>query len=105
MQEVTYLPLQTGNAAAERGELFSILLRLHPIEVGWVSPSAGREAHAAFLDIVRQNDEALAEQLHQPNQRRPFTVGLWQGFNNLTATQSEQIITQNPKLQTVTWHV
>ena len=71
MQEVTYLPLQTGSAAPERGELFSILLRLHPSEMGWVSPSAGREAHAAFLDIVRQNDEALAEQLHQPNQRRP----------------------------------
>src|SRR2546426_10885749 len=81
------------------GELFSILLRLHPIEVGWVSPSAGREAHAAFLDIVRQNDEAMAEQLHQPNQRRPFTVGLLQGFNHLTSTQLEEIITRNQKVQ------
>ena len=99
MQEVTYLPLQTGSAAPERGELFSILLRLHPIEPGWVSPSAGREAHAAFLDIVRQHDEALAEQLHQPNQRRPFTVGLLQGFNHLTSTQLEEAITKNQKVQ------
>lgn len=99
MQEVTVLPLQTGVAAPERGELFSILLRLHPIEVGWVSPSAGREAHAAFLDIVRQNDADLAEQLHQPNQRRPFTVGLLQGFNHLTAAQLEEAFTRNQKVQ------
>lgn len=99
MHEVTYLPLQTGMAASEQGELFSILLRLHPIEVGWVSPSAGREAHAAFLDIVRQNDTDLADQLHQPNQRRPFTVGLVQGFNHLTAAQLEEAITRNQKVQ------
>jgi CRISPR-associated endoribonuclease Cas6 len=99
MQEMTYPPLQTGVAAPERGELFSILLRLHPIEVGWVSPSAGREAHAAFLDIVRQNDADLAEQLHQPNQRRPFTVGLAQGFNHLTAAQLEEAITRNQRVQ------
>ena len=99
MQEVTYLPLQTGMAAAERGELFSILLRLHPIEVGRVSPGAGREAHAAFLDVVRQNDAALAEHLHQPNQRRPFTVGLLQGFNHLTAAQLEEAITRNQQVQ------
>ncbi|HEU0002915.1 MAG TPA: CRISPR-associated endoribonuclease Cas6 [Ktedonobacteraceae bacterium] len=99
MQEVTYASLQTGMAAPARGELFSILLRLHPIEVGWVSPGAGREAHAAFLDIVRQNDEALAEQLHQPNQRRPFTVGLLQGFNHLTAAQLEEAMTRNRQVQ------
>src|SRR6266566_10109239 len=99
MQEVTCLPLQTGSAAPERGELFSILLRLHPIEVGWVSPSAGREAHAAFLDIVNQNELTLAEQLHQPNQRRPFTVGLLQGFNHLPASQLDEAIAKNQKVQ------
>lgn len=99
MQEVTVLPLQTGIDTLERGELFSILLRLHPIEVGWVSPSAGREAHAAFLDIVRQNNADLAEQLHQPNQRRPFTVGLLQGFNHLTAAQLEEALMRNQQVQ------
>ena len=79
MQEVTVLPLQTGIDTLERGELFSILLRLHPIEVGWVSPSAGREAHAAFLDIVRQNNADLAEQLHHLRIRVNF-LSLFQEF-------------------------
>jgi CRISPR-associated endoribonuclease Cas6 len=80
------------------GELFSILLRLHPTEPGLVSPSSGSQAHAAFLDIVRQNDPALAETLHQPNQRRPFTVGLLQGFNHLSSKQLEEAVMKNQKV-------
>ena len=83
----------------ERGELFSVLLRLHPLEAGWVSPSSGSQAHAAFLDIVNQNDPTLAEQLHQPNQRRPFTVGLLQGFNHLSAGQLDEAISKNHRIQ------
>jgi CRISPR-associated endoribonuclease Cas6 len=97
MQQGTHL--QPSPLVIDRGELFSILLRLHPIEEGWVSPSSGSQAHAAFLDIVHQNDPTLAEQLHQPNQRRPFTVGLLQGFNHLSATQLEEVITKNQKVQ------
>ena len=89
MQHATHL--QSASPITERGELFSVLLRLHPVEAGWVSPSSGSQAHAAFLDIVNQNDPALAEQLHQPNQRRPFTVGLLQGFNHLPAAQLEAV--------------
>ena len=33
MQEVTYLPLQTGSAAPERGELFSILNHLTALDI------------------------------------------------------------------------
>ena len=90
---------QSVSLNTERGELFSILLRLHPVEAGWVSPSSGSQAHAAFLDIVHQNDPVLAEQLHQPNKRRPFTVGLLQGFNHLPATKLEEAITKNQKVQ------
>src|SRR2546426_5741449 len=97
MQQATHL--QSASLITERGELFSILLRLHPIEAGWVSPSSGSQAHAAFLDIVHQNDATLAEQLHQPNQRRPFTVGLLQGFNHLSAAQLDEAITKNQKVQ------
>lgn len=97
MQQATHL--QPPPSIIERGELFSILLRLHPIEEGWVSPSSGSQAHAAFLEIVHQNDPTLSEQLHQPNQRRPFTVGLLQGFNHLSATQLEEAITKNQKVQ------
>ena len=42
---------QSVSLNTERGELFSVLLRLHPVEAGWVSPSSGSQAHAAFLDI------------------------------------------------------
>ncbi len=97
MQHATHL--QSASPITERGELFSVLLRLHPVEAGWVSPSSGSQAHAAFLDIVQQNDPALAEQLHQPNQRRPFTVGLLQGFNHLPAAQLDEAIAKNQKVQ------
>ncbi len=96
MQQATYL--QPAPSNTERGELFSILLRLHPTESGWVSPSSGSQAHAAFLDIVRQNDLSLAEALHQPNQRRPFTVGLLQGFNHLSSKQLEEAVMKNQKV-------
>ena len=90
---------QPSTPVTERGELFSVLLRLHPIELGWVSPSSGSQAHAAFLEIVNQNEPTLAEQLHQPNHRRPFTVGLLQGFNHLSAAQLDEAITKNQKVQ------
>src|SRR6266480_756531 len=96
MQQATHP--QSDLPITERGELFSVLLRLHPTESGWVSPSSGSQAHAAFLDIVRQNDLSLAEALHQPNQRRPFTVGLLQGFNHLSSKQLEEAVMKNQKV-------
>ncbi|MDQ2714331.1 MAG: CRISPR-associated endoribonuclease Cas6 [Chloroflexota bacterium] len=76
----------------KRGELFSMLLRLHPKEEGMVQPGAGHQVQAAFLDIVRQSDAALADWLHTPNQRRPYTLGLLQGFNHLTPTRLEEVV-------------
>src|SRR5579863_5678726 len=78
-----------------RGELFSLLLRLHPIEQGLVALGAGNQVQAAFLDMVRQGDPALAEWLHTPNQRRPYTLGLLQGFNHLTPEQVEEAMVKN----------
>ena len=78
----------------ERGELFSLLLRLHPREPGRVAPGAGNQVQAAFLDMVRQADPALSEWLHKPNQRRPYTVGLLQGFNHLTPAQLDEARTK-----------
>ena len=75
-----------------RGELFSILLRLHPKEEGTVQPGAGNQVQAAFLDMVRQSDPALSEWLHVPNQRRPYTLGLLQGFNHLAPARLEAAI-------------
>src|SRR2546421_7598698 len=82
-----------------RGELFSILLRLHPVEPGMVSPSSGNQVQGAFLDMVRQGDPALAQWLHTPNQRRPYTLSLLQGLNSLSAKQLEEIRAKNQMVQ------
>jgi CRISPR-associated endoribonuclease Cas6 len=81
------------------GELFSMLLRLHPVEAGLVSPGAGNQVQAAFLDMVRQGDAALADWLHTPNQRRPYTLGLLQGFNHLSASRLEEMMAKNQAVQ------
>ncbi len=83
----------------QRGELFSMLLRLHPVEAGTISLSAGNQVQAAFLDMVRQSDPTLAEWLHIPNQRRPYTLGLLQGFNHLTPKQMEEAMVKNQGVQ------
>lgn len=87
---------QTATSSnVERGELFSLLLRLHPIEEGLVALGAGNQVQAAFLNMVRQGDPALAEWLHTPNQRRPYTLGLLQGFNHLSPEQVEEAMVKN----------
>jgi CRISPR-associated endoribonuclease Cas6 len=85
---------QSPSTPDERGELFALLLRLHPSKEGQVIPGAGNQLQAAFLDLVRQGDPQLSEWLHQPNQRRPYTLGLLQGFNHLTPKQREEAITR-----------
>lgn len=82
----------------QSGELFSMLLRLHPKEEGMVQPGAGNQIQAAFLDMVRQGDPALADWLHTPNQRRPYTLGLLQGFNHLSPARLEEAITEREEV-------
>jgi CRISPR-associated endoribonuclease Cas6 len=76
-----------------------MLLRLHPVEPGQVSPSSGNQVQAAFLDMVRQGDPALADWLHAPNQHRPYTLGLLQGFNHLPTGQLEEMRAKNQMVQ------
>lgn len=82
-------------SSTEQGELFSLLLRLNPIEPGYVSPGAGYLIQAAFLDLVRQGDPALSEWLHTPNQRHPYTLSLLQGFNHLSAQELGEATAKN----------
>ncbi|QBD80772.1 CRISPR system precrRNA processing endoribonuclease RAMP protein Cas6 [Ktedonosporobacter rubrisoli] len=58
-------------------ELCSMLLCLHSLTRGQISAGSGPHVQAAFLDIVRQADPALAARLHEPNLRRPYTLGLF----------------------------
>lgn len=79
----------------EQGELFSMLLRLHPGEQGQISLSAGNQIQAAFLDLVHQSDPALAEWLHTPNQRRGYTLSPLRGFNHLSSREIEEATNNN----------
>ena len=83
----------------EEGELFSLLLRLHPLEAGCVLPGAGNQIQAAFLEIVRESDPALAAWLHAPHQRRPYTLSLLQGFNHLTNSQLSEAMSKQVPLE------
>src|SRR5437588_6405095 len=62
---------------------------------GWFRRVRATRCRGAFLDMVRQGDPALAEWLHTPNQRRPYTLSLLQGFNSLSAKQLEEIRAKN----------
>jgi CRISPR-associated endoribonuclease Cas6 len=87
----------TTSIEQQQGELFSLLLRLEPEEAGQVLPGWGNHIQAAFLDLVRQGDPALADDLHRPNQRRPYTLSLLKGFHHLTeAALEEALLHQQP---------
>lgn len=87
-----------SSSSVRQGELFAFQLRLHPRKAGRVAANAGSQIQAAFLDLVRQIDPALAEALHTPNQRRPYTLGMLRGFNNLTSEQQAQALNQGETL-------
>lgn len=58
--------------------LTSLHITLTPTAPVTLPAWLGRATHAWFLDTVQQRDPALAEELHMPNQDRPFTVSdLW----------------------------
>jgi len=61
--------------------LYSIVLILTPTAKVTVGATMGHQAHAAFLQTVREVDPALAEALHAPELRvRPFTVSPLRGL-------------------------
>jgi CRISPR-associated endoribonuclease Cas6 len=63
----------------ESNALHSIVVTLTPTREARVRATMGRQAHAAFLNTVRESDEALAEALHAPGMPiRPFTVSMLQ---------------------------
>lgn len=57
--------------------LYSSVIKLLNLHTVTIPPPGGQHAHAAFLDIVRQVDAALAQALHEnrgKGARQPFTV-------------------------------
>lgn len=70
-----FLPHQEGI----KGEyLHALMLKLRPIAPGNILPYAGQLAHAALLRWFAEVDSSVADYLHEPNVRRPFTCSsLW----------------------------
>jgi CRISPR-associated endoribonuclease Cas6 len=59
---------------AHETTLYSTVVRLVAVQNGTLPATQGRLAHAAFFDIIRSVDPALADTLHAGHQRKPFTV-------------------------------
>ncbi|MGQ9466874.1 MAG: CRISPR system precrRNA processing endoribonuclease RAMP protein Cas6 [Anaerolineae bacterium] len=53
--------------------LTSLVLMLQAEETAILPPHLGRASHAIFLQGVAERDPVLAERLHAPDERRPFT--------------------------------
>ena len=68
--------------------LYATVVKLMATQAGPVPATHGRLAQAAFLDIIRRVDPALAAALHLKNQRRPYTVSPLHGLGR--ATQAGQ---------------
>src|SRR5439155_10942237 len=61
--------------------LYSIILELGATDTTTIPASMGHQAHALFLDLVRQVDPALSSRLHNEQEYRPFTVSMLSGVN------------------------
>jgi hypothetical protein len=53
--------------------LTSLKLTLQTTRSARLPPYLGRAARAVLLKLIAEDDAELAEQLHAPNQRRPYT--------------------------------
>ncbi len=53
--------------------LYSLLIKLRPLERGTLMPFAGELIHAAWLDWIRNEAPEVAAALHDGNRRRLFT--------------------------------
>ena len=77
--------------ASQRGELFSFLLHLYPLEPEQIIPRAtAHQVQAAFLDMVRQVDPSLSDWLSASDQHAPYTVALLQDPNYPISTPYEE---------------
>src|SRR5689334_21398352 len=54
--------------------IHSVVLELQATNTAALSATMGHQAHALFLNLIKQVDPALAERLHDEPNYRPFTV-------------------------------
>lgn len=68
--------------------LYSLVLSLTPAREATIGATVGHQAHAAFLNTVREADPELSEALHSSDEQvRPFTVSPLQGITGSTDGQ------------------
>ncbi|MFZ4816419.1 MAG: CRISPR system precrRNA processing endoribonuclease RAMP protein Cas6 [Phototrophicaceae bacterium] len=59
--------------------LYAIVLRLAAMRRGALPADHGDKARAALLSLIQQGDSPLAQQLHDDNNAKPYTISLVQG--------------------------
>lgn len=61
-------------------DLYALIIRLAAVRGGGLRATQGHLAHAAFLDMLRAVDPALAAAVHDLPGRKPFTISPLEGF-------------------------
>jgi len=59
--------------------LYSVVLELHAVNAATISATMGHQAHALFLNLIKQVDPVLSARLHEEPGYRPFTVSSLDG--------------------------
>ncbi|MDX2137013.1 MAG: CRISPR-associated endoribonuclease Cas6 [Chloroflexota bacterium] len=59
---------------ADNQRLYAVVLRLIALRSGAVPRDHGTQVRAAFLSMIRTGDETLAQQLHDANIHKPYTI-------------------------------
>jgi CRISPR-associated endoribonuclease Cas6 len=70
--------------------LLSLVLTLRPLHALAEVPSLGRAAHAVLLSAVHWADPALAEQVHNGSEMRPFTTSDVIGLSRKTGLRPDR---------------
>ena len=69
-------------------DLYAFVLRLTPERSGLPVDPRGHGAQALFLNLVRQVDPAVAEQLHADAPSKPYTVAIRGAWFHIAAAMA-----------------
>lgn len=59
--------------------LYAIVLELAAMRAGAIPANHGDQARAALLNLIQKGDSPLAQQLHDSNEAKPYTISLVKG--------------------------
>lgn len=67
------------NSEITAPDVYSVKVTLRPLQEAVISPAHGYQLNALLLKILRLSAPAVAEELHDSDSAKPFTVSLLQG--------------------------